>query len=500
MSKKADDAVDRLKAAGRADPTVAAVAELGEAFAATVAGLRESQAADKEEVTEEVKTVGREVREFKAAVEAGMEHQRDRLDLIERRVTKIRIGGPDDPTFKLLAAIPEEHKGMFSLCERVKSDADGGRFAEPSFKAATALWFWYSTFAQNPRLESALRQKLADRNFNVRESFDKLDRAFSESFGYESKVVGIFGTSPDGLGGHLLPDPVEAELNRLIKDNSVMRQAGVRVIPMQTKTLDLPLRGTDAMTVGIGTEGSAIADSVGDPGTSTLAKLTLTAKRFEGYAVSSIEVIQDSPLSILAWVQQELTELIAALEDTQALEGTGAGVNFTGVNSASGVNTISATGANGDPITFGKLSSVPYAARSRTTRRLARWFMAPEAMSKVVGLRADSGFAADDGKGLPIFMFGNVPNGIPPTILGFPNEVHDGISITRTKGASGATLTNIYFGPPQTIVFGDRTGMSWDTSDAPGFKSYQLAMRLIKRTAIGVALPAAWVRVIDLTR
>jgi HK97 family phage major capsid protein len=371
---------------------------------------------------------------------------------------------------------------------------DKGEFKDPIFKAASALWFDHSMRAQH-------KQWAAKREYHLKR-MEQLEQAFRDAYRVPIELIekAAFTTATDTLGGHLVPDPVEAEMNRLIADNSILRQAGVRTIPMVTKTLDLPKEGSSSLGVAIENEGAAITDSV--PASNAVAKVTLTAKRFDGYAAASLESIQDSAISVLTWVQEKLTELIGTLEDTQALEGTS---SFTGLAADTDVNEIAAQ-TNGDAITYAKLVSIVFKARQRTSRQLARFFMAPEAMAKVVGLRADAVTAAD-GAGVPIFQFGNVPGTIQMTLLGFPVEVHSGIRIDRTKG-SGTALTNIYFGPPRQITFGDRTGMSWDVSDVASmvvggvttsaFQTYSVHMRLIKRTAIAVAVGKAFTRAVDL--
>jgi HK97 family phage major capsid protein len=252
---------------------------------------------------------------------------------------------------------------------------------------------------------------------------------------------------------------------------------------MTTKTLDLPVEGSSSLTVTWGAENTNITDSV--PGSNAINKVTLTANRLNGFAASSMEEIQDSPVSILSWIQTKLTEMSGRELDRVVLEGlVGVAPLFAGLGTASGVNAFT-TGANGDALTYLMLVQQVFKARERASRENARWFVSPEAMAQIVGL--------SDSTGQPVVQFGNVPNRISASILGYPVEVHSVIKADRTYG-TGTTLSHIYFGPPSQIVIGDRMGMAWDVSDQVGFQAAQIAMRLITRIGIGIAVPGAFSR------
>lgn len=482
------DPKEEMRAVGRQadDPAISAVNELGDAFARSVENIETQIELIGQKSDRAGELLTKEFEKFKTEVDKGFSYQKDRLEAIDRRTHALAYIGPQGGTDKLLDGIHETERSFIALAEKTFDPrVDKGRFKDPIFRASTALWFMHSTMGQS-------KNWATDREVHLKRC-EAIEESMRAAFQLAKVDKAAFTTGTDGLGGHLVPDPVEAEMNRLILDNSVLRPAGVRVVPMMTKTLDLPKEGANGLSVSIEGENTQIADSI--PASNAVAKVTLTAKRFNGRAIASIESVQDSAVSILGWVQENLTELIARKEDTEGLEGT---TNFTGLAADSDVNEIAAAGADGDAITYAKLVSVVFKARQKDSRAGARWFMAPEGMAKVVGLRADAVSAAD-GAGQPIFQFGNVPGEIRMFILGFPVELHSGILTNRTKG-SGTGLTNIYFGPPRRIVFGDRTGMSWDVSDSAGtaFENYQLVMRLVKRTAIAVAVGKAFTRAIDL--
>jgi HK97 family phage major capsid protein len=370
-----------------------------------------------------------------------------------------------------MACYSAEVRAMASMFENSRRlPADGGLFASPANKASVCHWFNLSTRIQRSRGLSA----------DTLVEFEKLNRQFADTFSYETAAT--FTSGSDTLGGHWIPDPVAAELYRQITDNSVVSRNATHV-PMTTKTLDLPVEGSSSLTVTWGAENTNITDSV--PGSNAINKVVLTANRLNGFAASSLEELQDSPVSILSWIQTKLVEQSGRELDRVLLEGlVGAAPLFAGLGTAAGVNAIT-TGANGDALTYLMLPELAYKARERASRDKARWYCSPELMGKIIGLT--------DSTGQPIVQFGNVPGAISASVLGYPVEVHSVIKADRTYG-TGTTLSHIYFGPPSQIVIGDRMGMSWDVSDQVGFQAVQVAMRLITRVGMGIAVPGAFSR------
>jgi hypothetical protein len=83
----------------------------------------------------------------------------------------------------------------------------------------------------------------------------------------------------------------------------------------------------------------------------------------------------------------------------------------------------------------------------------------------------------------------------PLSILGFPYVIHSGLRTDITRG-TGTALVNAYFGPPQTIIFGDLLGFSIDLNPWSKFQNFQIDIRGLKRTGILVALGSAWTKYI----
>lgn len=484
------DAAAKMREAGKvqSDPALTAIQELGDTVATSFELQEKELKTARNEAQGLFKDVKSELEQVKTEIAAGFKVHSDKIHALDRR--SIAVGGSfRDVAGNCLAAIDTEDRRFIpQIAMFLQREVAGRReyfpiLSTPEGRTLTALFLWDSFKLQRRLFRSQSEEA------SLWAKLDRYKKALVDSFGGETAAMLVTGTTD--LGGHWLPDPVANELYRLITDNSIISPLATHV-PMTTKTLDLPTEGSSALTVSWGTEGATnITDSV--PANNATNKVTLTAARLNGWAESSIEEVQDSPISIMAWILQKLTEQAGREIDAQCL-GEGATAQFTGLRTLSGVGEMSGSGANGVVFpTFQGFVDQVFKGRERATRQGAYWFVAPEAMGKIAGMRSDAVSAAD-GAGLPLFQYAaGMPGDISGQILGFPAVVHSVVSASRTYG-TGTGHSTIYFGPPSQFVIGDRMGMSWDVSDLPNFRQATIQMRLITRLAIGVAVPGAFAR------
>ncbi len=478
------DTDKKMKNAGKiqSDPALAAMQDLTDSLESSFEVLELEGKKQAKSTDDALKEIRDKAEETKTEMAAGFKAHSDRINVVDRRA--IALGGPSRDVDSLcLAALGDEQRKDIGTIARTIRAKPGDRERLPLFSSEigstlVAHWLWASTRIQKGRFGSTEEQTA------LFEQKARYEKALVEAFQYDKAAA--LTTGSDTLGGHWIPDPVATELYRLILDHSVIGGEATH-IPMTTKTLDLPVEGSSALSVSWGSENTNITDSV--PVSDALNKITLTAKRLEGFAATSWEAIQDSPVAILTWVRDKLTELAGREIDAQALEGTGS--PFTGLSDASGVNAIAAA-TNGSLISYSTIVTALFKAAERATREDSRFYCSPGLAAKIIGLVTAT-------EGMPIVQFGNVPGAFARTILGYPLEIHSAISSARTWG-TGTTLSHLYFGPPKSIVIGDRVGMAWDMSDVAGdaFRQYQLHMRLITRLAIAVAVPKAFTRALNL--
>jgi len=409
---------------------------------------------------------------------------------IEKKMAKKRGSYMTPSSDNLLQVIPERDRDIVQVAHmaamqnkaHARAIASGqhhetGVFNDdPVAKAAWAIWL-------RNHLHSILPNK-SDSNRYAEE------QAKLSSFMTVTRAD--LGEDTPTIGGNLVPTIVEGEILRLIADNGVLRPL-VRKVPMTTKTHAWPTRA-QAFTAQLLAEGVGAADS--SPA-APFGQEPLTAKKFAGFATASMELLADNVVGLADYLATEFSEQIARLEDQQALEGTGAGGNFTGVLTATGVVEID-SGTNGDQIFFSKLMDTIYgdtavAAGNKEQNAImnSQMFMASKLWSQIVRQRA-SAIAAADQEGQSLFAPASGIGGrVLPSVHGFPIHAHSGILVDRTEG-TGNSRTNIYFGPPNTIIFGDLLGFEVDLNPWAKFNSYEIDIRGMKRTGILVGVPTAW--------
>lgn len=292
-------------------------------------------------------------------------------------------------------------------------------------------------------------------------------------------------------GGDLVPTPFESVVLRLAEDASVVRGLATRV-PMTAVTHQVPARDT-APTAAIIDEEATIPDAWSS---GPFSQKNLTAKKIGCLTDVSGELAQDNSVLLMQLLALYFGEAVGLEEDSQALEGTGAGSNFTGLVAEANVNEVT-NGANGSAPTYAKLVEQVYKAVKRASRSGATWVMHPTVLEKIVGL--------EDGSGNPVLQRNDVArvlsaNIVGPgfgegTILGYPVYTSDQIAINRTVGTSN-DCSNIYFGPfgMFNMIFGNLRGFEIDSSDAPGFKTWQITVRGFERLGILVGVGSAFTK------
>jgi HK97 family phage major capsid protein len=272
----------------------------------------------------------------------------------------------------------------------------------------------------------------------------------------------------------LVPTIIASEVLRIIQDSGVV-VSRARHIPMTSNDLRIP---NEDSGVSVYWADELAATTQGEP---TFGQNILTAKRLSGRAVASIEAIEDSVIGLIPYIQNVMAEKIGKELDQEALEGDG--TNFTGLVAASGINSVATTASNGEAIAYIDLVKAVYAADESSVEDGCAWFMHRKVLATIVALV--------DTTGRPIFQ-PSVAGGVPNTILGFPVYTTSCINTARTRGSNNTT-SNVYFGNPRRLIFGDRSGLRFDVTDTgPNWEYYAVDMRLNGRWGFTVGTPAAF--------
>ena len=375
------------------------------------------------------------------------------LQEVQSQVNTARTHGPGKDG--LIAAIPKEYRRHIDIAERAGYD-------DPVHTAAKCLWWHYKFMGM-----MALRQPFGHTAGDYWKMADDLERAW----GFDPVIKGLLGETTN-TGNLVIATPIEAELLRLIRDNSIVRPLATKMV-MSALTHQIPVESQN-VTAYIVPENTVITDSMTN---TSFAQRPLTAKTFAGLATIQNQLLQDNIIGLNDYLFTAIAEHIGILEDQGALDGgTPAVQNFSGVAVAPGVNSMAVNGTGvqgGSAPTYAELLQAVYTGAQYATRRQAAFFMLPAAFKNIAGLV--------DTTGQPIFSFGVVPNNIPQMLGGYPVYLVSSLSSAWT---AATTSTNIYFGPPSKILFGDITGMSFDIDPYSLLDKVQTRIRVLKRTGI----------------
>jgi HK97 family phage major capsid protein len=384
---------------------------------------------------------------------------------VEAKVNTARTHGPGSRD-GLVDAIPAEYRKHVEIAER-------SGYKDPVNQASRGLW-WHFQF----KATEALRGQTGKSPQEWIKMAEDIERAWgydpAQKYAIQKAALGDAAAG----GGSIIATPVEAEILRLISDNTIIRPLATKIV-MTSVSHQIPVENSNVIAYIMVTDGTTITDSI--PATNFASK-PLAAKGFVGLATVSNQLIQDNIVGLNDYILTAVSERIGILEDIHALEGGFPTTqNFSGVHAAAGVNTFAlgpTTGTGGGYPTYAELIQLVYTGQQTATRRGAGFFMLPQVFKGVVG--------SVDTTGQPIFSFANVPGAIPSFIGGYPVYLVSSLSTQWTQGSQGSSSSCIYYGPPSKIIFGDLTGMSFDLDPYGLFDKVQTRMRVYKRTAIQV--------------
>jgi len=375
---------------------------------------------------------------------------------VESKINTARTHGPESDNLK--GAIPAEYRRHIEIATR-------HGYADPVNRTALCLWWHFQFMARK-----ALREvtgKTAPEYMRMAEDLEK-------GWGYDPAQKALLGDALAG-GGSIIATPVEAELMRLIQDNTVVRPLATKIV-MNSLTLSIPVENAN-VSAFIVAENATVTDAL--PATA-FASRVMTARKFGGMATVTNENLQDNIIGLNNYLFNSIAEQIGRLEDTGALEGGIISVqNFSGVKYAAGVNNYTCaitTGTGGSVPNYNDLVSIIYAGLQAGTRTGSQFFMNPVVFKNIVGLT--------DTTGQPVFSFGSVPNAIPHFVGGYPVHLVSSLSTQWTNGSAGSSAGGMYFGPASKIIYGDSTGMNFDIDPYFFFDTVKTRIRVLKRTGI----------------
>lgn len=283
------------------------------------------------------------------------------------------------------------------------------------------------------------------------------------------------GTASEG--GYLVPDEFAWDMVGLARGKTFALQA-CTVIPMNSDQLYLPKEATLAAVAWTDEETAATE------GSPTFGQVSLTAKKLDGLATVSNELLQDSGIDITGLLSEQFGYAVSAELDNQVLNGTGSPCSGT-LTSAVGADVkLSSGNTNFSAITADDLSNAIY--------QLEGGYLADaQFIVNRIGLHyirtlKDSNNA---------YVFAKPGNGVPGTIWEHPYFMSH--KITNTSAAETAFIS---FGNYRYFYIGRRLGVTGIDVDPYGkFAENQTRFRIVTRWGLAMGNSSAFARILTAT-
>jgi HK97 family phage major capsid protein len=273
-------------------------------------------------------------------------------------------------------------------------------------------------------------------------------------------------------GGFLIPERLRAELLSVALESAIVRSRA-RVIPMDSLRVPFPVvdATSNASSVHGGiiaywtAEGAALVESQAKFGRVVLEAAKLTAR-----ADVPNELLQDSIISLAAFIESAFPEALAYFEDVAFISGNGVGqpLGVLHAQNAGAIEVAKEGGQSADTIVVENLASM-YARMLPTSLSNAVWLVPPDAFKELVTM----GLSVGTGGG-PIFMTNGIQGAPAMTIFGRP------VIITE-KVAKLGDAADVAFVDFRHYLIGDRMQMRADNSAHYQFGNDITTYRVIER-------------------
>ena len=281
-----------------------------------------------------------------------------------------------------------------------------------------------------------------------------------------------YAEGADATGGYLVPIEYENELMQLARDTTFALQ-NCAVYEMGTDNKKVPAEGS-LVTVEWDDEAGTIGDSEG-----TFDEVDLVAKRLNGLATVSNELLQDASFDLAGVLTEQFAYATGQELDNQLLNGTGS--PFYGLaGTTAGYSVVLGSGST----SFANMTADDF---SLMMSKLQAGYLAG---SKFVINRAALHYVRTlkDTEGRPVFA---MPGGtVPGTIYGIPYS-----EVEKANGTNAANKCIAMLGNWKRYAIGRRVGqMALDADPYGLFTKNQTRFRMVTRWGMKIGIANAFVR------
>jgi len=283
-----------------------------------------------------------------------------------------------------------------------------------------------------------------------------------------------YAEGADATGGYLVPQEFQADLIMLAR-NSTFAVNNCTVVPMSTDNLVIP-KEAGLVSVAWNTEAGQLADSEG-----TVGQINLVAKRLDGLATVSNELLMDSAVDIAGMLAEQFSYATLLELDNQVLNGTGS--PCSGILSAAAGQSVSmASGSTAISNLSAHYLSEMISKIEEGYLGGAKFLMNKAAKHYIRALRDTNGQ----------FIFAQPGAGVPGTVWEYPY-----IDTEKAPSAPSAATAFLAFANLKQFFIGRRVGvMSIDVDPYGKFDYFQTRFRMVTRWALSIGQSNAFCRLL----
>lgn len=285
------------------------------------------------------------------------------------------------------------------------------------------------------------------------------------------RIRNEFSSLSPADGGFLIPERLRAELLRVALETAIVRSRA-RVIPMDS--LRVPFPTLDSTSNASSVHGGIVAYWTAEGAQMTesapkFGRVVLEANKLTAYADMPAELLQDSIISLAAFVEEVFPEAIVWFEDIAFLSGNGVGqpLGMLTAGNTAMITQNKATGQSADTIVWENIIGM-YARMLPTSLARAVWLVPPDAFPELATM------ALEVGTGGSAVWLNNGASGPPATILGRPVIITE--KVAKLGDARDISLVDMSY-----YLIGDRREMRAESTTVFRFNTDEVSYRVIER-------------------
>jgi len=376
------------------------------------------------------------------------------VDVAEASAEELEQIGEKHAEAKALMAkagqLKEIEQTALELQQTVEAEQQGDSPVEGSeFKTwgdfLFATWLWTAHQKRDPRL-----------------------KVFKDDAPSSKPEVKDMVESTGAAGGFLVPVEFLAELQAAMAENAIVRPRAT-ILPMRRRQLDVPVLDQTGTTAGIphwfgGMQfywaEEAHEKTLSDP---TFRKISLVAHKMIGYTRASDELLDDSAISLEAFLSGPLGFAGGAtwMEDYAFLQGTGAGQPLGVIPATATINVARATAGT---ITYADICNM---LMNFLPTGKGVWVISQSALSTVVQISGPAGN--------PSYVWQpNAREKTPAYLFGYP-------VIWSEKSPAMGTAGDILLADFQYYLIGDRQATTVESTKFDRWRYDETSWRMVHR-------------------